>query len=261
MSKAYDRVEWSFVSKILLKMGFALEWVSTIMDCVSSVSYFVVVNGEVGECFTPTRGLRQGDPLSPYLFLICNKGLSFLLRSAESCVGSKVVRRAPKISHLFFADDSLIFGEAMSSGACILQALLGNYSDCSGQLINFKKSGIFFIACVLNDNKADVRRILGITSGFQPKKYLGLSVLIEQNKRKVFADLRDKTIERIVNSGSRTLSQGGKEVFIKVVLQAIPIYAMCCFLLPKTFRKDLEALIGWFWWQNSKEKKGIHWCS
>ncbi|KAK5783612.1 hypothetical protein PVK06_038121 [Gossypium arboreum] len=83
MSKAYDRIEWEFIKQIMIQMGFANRWVNTIMQCVTTVSYSMVMNGHQGEKFQLTRGLCQGDPLSPFLFLLCGKGLSSLLRLAE----------------------------------------------------------------------------------------------------------------------------------------------------------------------------------
>ena len=82
ISKAYDRVEWEFLRKIMLKMGFSARWVGLTMQCVSSASYTVLINNEPRGFISPTRGLKQGDPLSPYLLLFCVEGLSTLLRKA-----------------------------------------------------------------------------------------------------------------------------------------------------------------------------------
>jgi len=112
MSKAYDRVEWPYMEKLMKKMGFDDTWVQLMMQCISSATYSVLINGEPYGKITPTRGLRQGDPFSPYLFLPCTKGFYGLLRKAEiegNIKGVSICRNRPKLTHLIFADDSLIF--------------------------------------------------------------------------------------------------------------------------------------------------------
>jgi hypothetical protein len=87
MHKVYDRVEWTFLRDMMLRLGFRSQWVELIMACVTTVNYRVWFNSDETERFKLTRGLRQGDPLSPYLFLICAEGLSSLLTYKEE-VGS-----------------------------------------------------------------------------------------------------------------------------------------------------------------------------
>lgn len=114
MSKAYDKVEWCFLEKIMLKLGFNATWVGWIKECISTVSYSVLINGEAKGYIQPSRGLRQGDPLSPYLFLLCGEGLSALLKKAEMegrIKGIQVCRGAPSLSHLFFADDTFALSQ------------------------------------------------------------------------------------------------------------------------------------------------------
>ncbi|CAB4293510.1 unnamed protein product [Prunus armeniaca] len=142
MSKAYDRIEWDFVQAVLLKMGFARQWVGWVMRCLSSVEFAVIVNGKVGSYFNLTRGLRQGDPLSPYLFLIVSDVLSSMINQAVThgfIQGMKFGRGGPALSHLFFADDSLMFLKATENNCQVIVRILDSYCTASGQLVNFEK--------------------------------------------------------------------------------------------------------------------------
>jgi hypothetical protein len=143
MRKAYDRVEWSFLENIMYKLGFAEQWILLVMICIQSVTYFVLLNGEPHGLITPSRGLRQGDPLSPYLFLLCAEGLSSLLRKADldnTLHGVSVCRGGPKVSHLLFTNDSLIFCEATRIECARLGALLDMYEVALGQKMNCQKT-------------------------------------------------------------------------------------------------------------------------
>ncbi|KAL4303046.1 hypothetical protein GQ457_10G009690 [Hibiscus cannabinus] len=118
MEKAFDRVEWPFLKAVMLRLGFAPSWVDLIMRCVSSVSSRVRVRGALSEAFRPQRGLRQGDPLSPFLFLFCMEGLSATLTAAQyegRLPGVRASKHGPPVNHLLFADDSLVFLHGPSS--------------------------------------------------------------------------------------------------------------------------------------------------
>lgn len=110
--KVSNHVEWTFLEGIMQTLGFAERWIHLIITCVTSTSYSVLLNGQVGAWLTPSHGLHQRNPISPYLYLICTEGLSVLLMEAENAkfiYGVKVARGCPPISHLLFAYDSLIF--------------------------------------------------------------------------------------------------------------------------------------------------------
>ena len=112
MSKAYDHVEWAFLEKIMRKLGFNEKWVTFMMLCVSIVSYLVMINGAPKGYIHLTRGIRQGDPISPFLFLLCTKGLYGLftkLAVRGDTHGFSISRRSPTLTHLHFANDSLLF--------------------------------------------------------------------------------------------------------------------------------------------------------
>jgi hypothetical protein len=147
MMKAYDRVEWHYLQAIMLKLGFSAGFVRLVLKCVTSVRFSVRVNGELLPFFTPSRGLRQGDPMSPYLFLLCGEGFSSLLNFFGGDYVDKGIRvspRSPWINHLLFADDSLIFMKANEQSAERLNEILRIYGECSGQCVNKEKSSIYF---------------------------------------------------------------------------------------------------------------------
>ncbi|XP_073153487.1 uncharacterized protein [Henckelia pumila] len=130
MSKAYYRVEWNYLESIMLKMGFHLRWVNLIMRCVTSVSYSFRVNQSIFGEVKPKRGLRQGDPLSPYLFAICAQGLSAIFHQATTNKlfrGVKIANNFPMVSHLFFADDSIIFFRATVQECLQVKGCLQRY--------------------------------------------------------------------------------------------------------------------------------------
>jgi len=147
MSKAYDRVEWCFLESIMRQLGFAEVFIRRIMSCVTTVSYSFSLNGEDVCEVKPTRGLRQGDPISPYLFLLISEGLSMLFRNAQrsgTITGIRVCRNAPEVSHVLFADDAIFFCQATPSQASNMVEILRLYESWTGQQINFQKSNILF---------------------------------------------------------------------------------------------------------------------
>jgi hypothetical protein len=163
------------------KMGFAERWIHLIMVCVKSVSFSILINGSPQGRIIPTRGLRQGDPLSPYLFLLCAEGLSSLIASAQrdrKISGIPFSRGGTKLTHLFFADDSLLFCRANFLEWCNIHTILEVYEKASGQKINKEKTSIFFSR---NTNRAfrdHISSIIGITATKCYEKYLGLPVLV-----------------------------------------------------------------------------------
>lgn len=147
MSKAYDRIEWDFLKAIMLKMGFHVHWVQLIMDCVSSIRFYILDSGKERGQVTPHRGLRQGDPLSPYLFILVTESLTALIRKVEvkgDIHGVSVSRKAPEVSHLLFANENFFFFKANLSEAQNFKNILDKYSVASRQLINLDKSTISF---------------------------------------------------------------------------------------------------------------------
>lgn len=263
-SKAYNRVEWAFLEKMMRKMGFAEQWIKMIMNCVSTVSYSVLINGQPMGQFFPTRGLRQGDPLSPYLFLLCVEGLSALMQTAERegrISGVPIAVGGTRLSHLFFADDSPLFCRANPMEWSTIPDLLNLYERASGQQLNAAKTSVFFSRNTRNDFRDWVSSTAGLSTVQGFEKYLGLPAMVGRSKPKTFASLVGRVRKKLEGWKEKFLSQAGKEVLLNAVVQAIPTYAMSVFKLPKTLCKQLNSLMCKFWWNHNRESKGVNWIS
>ncbi|KAG7578757.1 Ribonuclease H-like superfamily [Arabidopsis thaliana x Arabidopsis arenosa] len=264
MSKAYDRVEWIFVEKVLTKLGFCEKWISWIMWCISTVQYRVLLNGQPRGLIVPERGLRQGDPLSPYLFILCTEVLIANIRKAERdklITGIKVATASPSVSHLLFADDSLFFCKANKDQCGVILGILKQYEAVSGQQINYSKSSIQFGHKVDDGVKEDIKSTLGITNIGGMGSYLGLPESLGGSKTKIFSFVRDRLQTKINGWSAKFLSKGGKEVMIKSVAAALPTYVMSCFRLPKTITSKLTSAVANFWWSSNGASRGMHWMA
>ncbi|XP_062102942.1 uncharacterized protein LOC133813930 [Humulus lupulus] len=165
MSKTYDRVEWAYLLAIMSKMGFHDRWVDLVLYSVSSISYKIINGGrEMGPIF-PSRGIRQEDPLSPYLFIICAEGLSALIRKYEAqkwIHGIKVDRGASMVSHMFFAYDNYLYCKAIDKEARRVMEILHKFERASGQQVNVAKSSVFFSSNTEIRKRINVCQSLGM---------------------------------------------------------------------------------------------------
>lgn len=236
MSKAYDRLEWDFLKEALLAYGFCPRWVSLVMRMVTTVSYRYKINGFTSKKLTPHRGLRQGDPLSPYLFILAADVLSHMLLNAKengTIEGVELSSGSPSLTHLFFADDSLLFAKAKDEEMFQFVWILNDYARALGQKINLGKSGLIGGKYLSFPTKCRLARILSIQVWDHPGKYLGLPGDWSRNKSGDLAWIKEKVCSKVQGWKESILNQAGKEVLIKAVIQAIPTYAMSLFRFPK----------------------------
>ena len=185
MSKAYDRVEWKFLVAMMRRVGFGPKLVAVVLECISTPVFSIVINGKVGSVIKPGRGLRQGCPLSPYLFLLCAEGLSALIRGQERLGlwrGFSCSLGAPVITHLLFADDSLLFCRADPRCFAALRTILDTYEKGSGQLVNLEKSAFCCSRNIPEGETTIISGMIGIPYTREMKYYLGMPIRAGRQK-------------------------------------------------------------------------------
>ncbi|KAK9938019.1 hypothetical protein M0R45_014780 [Rubus argutus] len=261
MNKAYNRVEWDFLEDALLRFDFCRNWVNLVMGCVTTVSFYVVLNGNAGSFLKPKRGLRQGDPLSPYLSLIISDVLSVRITKAVSegdLQGIKLSRTCPVISHLFFADDALFFLKATLPNCWRLKSIFHEYCMASGQLINHDKSSIYFSLITPLQIQHLLCELLGILLVDNPGKYLGMPTIWGSSS---LSYIKDRINRKIEGWKLNSLSPAGKEILIKSVAMAVPAYPMSCFKFPASICIEINSTLGKFWWGYHNTGLKLYWKS
>lgn len=216
------------------------------MLCVSTVTFNVLLNGVKLEEFRPTRGIRHGDPISPYLFLLAAEGLSCLLRahsSNEHVRGVMVAPAAPPVNHLLFADDCLLLFKANETGAGLIRDIIQKYCGASGQRVNLSKSSIFFSKGCPNDQRDLIKGILNVPNESLSERYLGLPSEVGKSKNGTFKYIKDRLWGKVKGWIEKCLAGAGKEILIKSVAQAVPTFSMSCFLLPRGLCQQIDTML------------------
>ena len=247
--KAFDTIEWPFLLNILRLHGFNSKWINWVNQCISTPTFSILLNGSPFGHFKSSRGLRQGDPLSPFLFIIGVDILSRLLQKAESLGnlhGIQLSPSCPQISHLQFADDLLIFSKANSSNASTILECLSSYQAWSGQKINYSKSSVIFSKNTIGQSAANLCQLLNLKKSSPTTKHLGLPLDLNRAKSSSFQDLIEKIQNRVAGWKSKLLSQAARTTLIANVAASIPSYTMSSLLLPKTICNKIDSTLRGF---------------
>ncbi|KAF5812274.1 putative RNA-directed DNA polymerase [Helianthus annuus] len=261
--KAYDNVNWSFLLSILHQMDFPSRWCGWIRGVIESARSSVLVNGSPTFEFKCSKGIRQGDPISPFLFIIVMEALSHLIgraKSAGDVVGIKTPMNGPVISHLFYADDAIILGEWSKDNIENVVRILRIFHLCSGLKINLAKSNLFGVG--IDTGELDsMAEIIGCQAKSFPFRYLGLTVGANMNRPANWKPVYDIVEARLAKWKAAMLSMGGRVTLIKSVLESLPTYFFSLYKAPVQVIKDIEAKIRNFLWGGDQNNRKIHWAA
>ncbi|XP_073139125.1 uncharacterized protein [Henckelia pumila] len=250
MAKAYDRVQWSFLLDVLRRFGFSEQVVRMVRACISFCKFSVNVNGTPAGFFASSRGLRQGDPLSPLLFIL---GAEYLSRGLDRLFLQHADLRYRSgcdlpISHLAYADDVIIFANGGSRGLQRLKDFLAHYENCSGQLVNVAKSAMIFPPSWTARRRSRLLQITGFAEGQLPLKYLGAPLFRGNRKCSLFEPLLQSVRKKLEGWESRSLAPGSRMTLIRSVLLSIPIYLCQVIQPPLAVLEKLERIFNAFLW-------------
>nr|XP_009804761.1 PREDICTED: uncharacterized protein LOC104249929 [Nicotiana sylvestris] len=234
IKKAYDHVNWNFLLKMLDIMGFGEKWIKWIKYCISTVRFFILINGSPEGFFPAHRGLRQGGPLSPFLFILAMEGLNNMVKTARSQGWIKGF------------EEQLRF----------LRIILVLFEGISGLHINWRKSHLFPINKV--PEMEHLALILGGEVGSLPAIYLGMPLGAKSKSKLIWNSVIEKCEKKLARWKSQYLSLGGRLTLINSDLDSLPTYMMSLFPIPAGVTERLDRLRRSFLWQGNKEKKVVH---
>ena len=219
LAKAYEKISWNYIIKTLEAFGFSQHWINWIISLVSMTSFSLLINGAPTKHFWPTRGIRQGDSLAPFLFILVMEGLSRSIKSTTTTReirGLKPFENCPTSTHQQFVDDTLLHGIPTIKEAKTFKRILEEFGEASGAEINHSKSMIYFF----NTNPAiqrNLANILGFERKYLPTKYLGIPLMERSYKMVTWEGVLNKLQERVKKWTYKSLNLAGRLVLTKVV--------------------------------------------
>jgi ribonuclease HI len=264
LKKAFDSIDWGFLRLILLSVGFGIKMTDWMMACVSSASFAVLINGEATKFFRSERGLRQGCPLSPYLFILIMEGLSLLLTKnvSEQQISGIKVSNFINLVHLIFVDDVLLMSKASPSEWIVILELLQIFCSASGLSINFTKSTAHYWGLTRNElcsfKESLPFTFVDLSQGF---KYLGYVLKPGAKNSDDWCWLVAKFERKISFWCNKWLSIGGRFILVNSVLHSISVFWMSLEKLPSSILNLLRRLSFNFLWNGQKDTHRFHLCS
>jgi len=261
LEKAFDTLNWNFLDNVLEHMNFPPLWRKWIHGTLASARTSILVNGAPTREFSIKRGVRQGDPLSPFLFILAMEALDVVMNKAVSTglfKGITLPNNGPVLSHLLFADDVIFVGVWEERNMLNLSRILRCFYLASGLKVNYKKSKIFGLGIDANQVER-AAQCLKCQIGTVPFKYLGMPLGANMNHIKNWKDVIDVFESKLSTWKAKSLSFGGRITLLKSVLGSLPLYYFSLFKAPLHVIESLERIRKKFLWSGSLTGHKMHW--
>ncbi|XP_039119158.1 uncharacterized protein LOC120255390 [Dioscorea cayenensis subsp. rotundata] len=260
IEKAYDTISWSAILSTLTKMSFSFVWISSIKSCFTSTSFSFLINGHPSYWISSSRGIRQGDLISSYLFILVSQNLTSILNFAlaNDFVPGFDMRLHVNFNHLMFADDLVIISQASHKSARFIKLCFDFYGKISGQVPNASKSAIYFPSWANKRVANRICSILNFSAGSFPFKYLGILISAKWLVRSTFDVITDNIKGRCSRWMHSKLSPTAKAVLINSSLLSLPIYYLSMYPIYDSILMEIHRVVRRFFWRKSSNGKGIH---
>lgn len=250
IEKAYGKLEWRFLMNSMSQMGFGNRWLNWINSALQSATLSILINGSPTNEFNMTRGVRQGDPLAPFLFLLAAEGLNQVCKEAldkDLVKGVQVGDNKVRLFHLKYADDTIIFTPWDKRNVKNIQLLLKCFEMASGLGVNMTKSCVYGVGAS-QDEVLSLAARMGCKHGSFPIKYLGLPIGTNMGRLASWQPILDKFKNILSGWKAKCLSFGGRLTLVKSVLGSLPLYYFSLFRAPAGILNTLEKVRRKFFW-------------
>ncbi|CAH9115366.1 unnamed protein product [Cuscuta europaea] len=255
LRKAYDTISWDFLQNALQGLGFPEKFIAWIMECVTTASFSVSLNGLLYGHFKGKRGIRQGDPMSPLLFVMCLEYFSRMLNLRTKGPNFNFHPQCASlgISHLAYADDLILFSRGDFFSIEILVNALKEFGDASGLMVNHDKSNIF-VGGIKDNDLREIMALVDFGRGQFPVKYLGIPLAPLKISVAQYAPLIDSISDFLVAWNTKTLSYAGKLELIRSVIQGVQSFWLQVFPVPQTILDRIVSIFRIFLWGGKYSK-------
>ncbi|XP_061371831.1 uncharacterized protein LOC133314370 [Gastrolobium bilobum] len=261
LDKAYDRLDWQFIHNTMVDIGLPRNLIHLIDECVQTPSMNLIWNGSTTRSFKPKHGLMQGDPISPYLFVMCVERLAHLIQAAIQVKAWKPIilsKKGPPVFHLLFADDIFLFAEASMEQAHLINQVLKTFYGASGQKVSEEKLKVHFSSNVGFAKARQISGCMGFGITMDLGRYLGMPLLHKRASKSIYAHILQKMKDKLNSWNQNALSFAGRITLAKSILGVLPTYNMQTSSLTISICNEIDRTTRDFIWGSSAAKRKVH---